>query len=67
MLDTHPRALHLWAQHVAPLKTLQLGGTKGTGHFCTCLQIYKLTCHGCLLGLFWGECGASLLFCFLGC
>ena len=42
-------------------------GTKGTGHFCTCLQIYKLTCHWCLLGLFWGECGALLLFCFLGC
>ena len=24
----------------------------GTGHFCTCLQIYKLTCHWYLLGLF---------------
>ena len=34
------------------LSHLQLGGTKGTGHFCTCLQIYKLTCHWCLLGLF---------------
>ena len=45
----------------------QLGGVRGTGHFCTCLQIYKLTCHWCLLGLFWGECGALLLFCFLGC
>ena len=49
------------------LSHLQLGGTRGTGHFCTCLQIYKLTCHWCLLGLFWGECGALLLFCFLGC
>ena len=45
----------------------QLGGARGTGHFCTCLQIYKLTCHWCLLGLFWGECVALLLFCFLGC
>ena len=36
--------------------------TRDTGHFCTCLQIYKLTCHWCLLGLFWGECGALLLF-----
>ena len=31
---------------------LQLGGTRGTGHFCTCLQIYKPTRHWCLLGLF---------------
>ena len=45
----------------------QLGGARGTRHFCTCLQIYKLTCHWCLLGLFWGECVALLLFCFLGC
>ena len=45
------------------LSHFQLGGTRGTGHFCTCLQIYKLTCHWCLLGLFWGECGALLLFC----
>ena len=44
-----------------------LGGTRGTGHFCTCLQIYKLACHWCLLGLFWGECDALLLFCILGC
>ena len=36
-------------------------------HFCTCLRIYKLTHHWCLLGLFWGECGALLLFRFLGC
>ena len=35
------------------LSHLQLGGTRGTGHFCTCLQIYKLTSHWCLLGLFW--------------
>ena len=27
------------------LSHLQLGGAKGTGHFCTCLQIYKLPCH----------------------
>ena len=47
------------------LSHLQLGGTRGTGHFCTCLQIYKLTCQWCLLRLFRGECGASLLFCFL--
>ena len=45
----------------------QLGGARGTGHFCTCFQIYKLTCHWCLLGLLWGECVALLLFCFLGC
>ena len=51
----------------AGLSHLQLGGTRGTGHFCTCLQIYKLTCDWCVLGLFWGECGALLLFCFLGC
>ena len=25
------------------LSHFQLGGTRGTGHFCTCLQIYKLT------------------------
>ena len=49
------------------LSHLQFGGTTGTGHFCTCLQIYKLTCHSCLLGLFWGECGALVLFCCLGC
>ena len=49
------------------LSHLHLGGTRGTGHFCTCLQIYKLTCHWCLQGLVWGECGALLLFCFLGC
>ena len=49
------------------LSHLQLGGTGATGQFCACLQIYKLTCHWCLLGLFWGECGALLLFCFLGC
>ena len=42
----------------------QLGGAGGTGHFCTCLQIKKLTCHWCLLGLFWGECVALLLFSF---
>ena len=30
----------------------QWGGARGTGDFCTCLQIYKLTCHWCLLGLF---------------
>ena len=29
----------------AGLSHLQLDGTRGTGHFCTCLQIYKLTCH----------------------
>ena len=45
----------------------QLGGTRGTGHFCTCLQIYKLTWNWCLLGLFWGECDALLLFCIRGC
>ena len=44
-----------------------LGGTKGTGHFCTCLQIYKLTYHWLLLGLFYGECDALLLLCILGC
>ena len=49
------------------LSHLQLGGKRGTGHLCTCLQIYKLTCHECLLGLLWGECGVLLLFCFLGC
>ena len=49
------------------LSHLQLGGTRGTAHFCTCLQIYKVTCHWCLLGLLWGECGALLLFYFLGC
>ena len=27
------------------LSHFQLGGTRGTRHFCTCLQIYKLTCH----------------------
>ena len=42
----------------------QLGGARGTRHFCTCLQIYKLTCRLCLLGLFRGECVALLLFCF---
>ena len=52
---------------VVGLSHLQLGGATGTGHFCTCLQIYKLTCHWCFLGLLWGECGALLLFCFLGC
>ena len=45
------------------LSHFQLGGTRGTGHFCTCLQIYTLTCHWCLLGLFCGECDALLLFC----
>ena len=49
------------------LSHFQLGDTKGTGHFCTCIQIYKLTCHWCLFGLFWGECDALLLFCILGC
>ena len=49
------------------LSHFQLGGTGGTGHFCTCLQIYKLTCHWCVLGLFWGECDVLLLFCILGC
>ena len=48
------------------LSHLQLGGTRGTKHSCTCLQIYKLTCHWCLLGLFCGECDVLLLFCFLG-
>ena len=38
-----------------------LGGTRGTKHFCTCLQICKLTYHWCLLGLFCGECDALLL------
>ena len=47
------------------LSHFQLGGTRGTRHFCTCLQICKLTCHWCLLGLFWGECDVLLLFCFL--
>ena len=51
----------------AGLSHLQLGGTRGTEHFCTCLQIYKMTCHWCLLGLFWGECGVLSLFCILGC
>ena len=37
---------------VVGLSHLQLGGTRGTEHFCTCLQMYKLTCHWCLLGLF---------------
>ena len=37
------------------LSHLQLGGTRGTGPFCTCLLIYKLTCHWCLMGLFWGS------------
>ena len=27
------------------LSQFQLGGTRGTRHFCTCLQIYKVTCH----------------------
>ena len=49
------------------LSNSQLGGARGTGHFCTCLQIYKLTCHWCLLGLLWSECDALLLFCILGC
>ena len=49
------------------LSHFQLGGTRGTGYFCTCLQIYKPTCHWCLLGLFWSECDALLLFCILGC
>ena len=49
------------------LSHFQLGGTRGTGHFCTCLQIYKLACHWCLLGLFWGNCDALLLLCILGC
>ena len=47
-----------------------LGGTRGTGHFCTCLQICKLTCHWdhwCLLRLFCGECDVLLLLCILGC
>ena len=44
-----------------------LGGTKGTRHFCTCLQICKLTYPRCLLGLFCGECHALLLLCILGC
>ena len=48
------------------LSHFQLGGTRGTGHFCTCLQIYKLTYQWCLLGVFWGECDALLLFCILG-
>ena len=46
------RSLHLIV--AVGLSHSQLGGAKGTGHFCTCLQIYKLTCHWCLLGLFWG-------------
>ena len=44
-----------------------LGGTRGTGHFYTCLQICKLTYHWCLLGLFCGECDALLLLCILDC
>ena len=48
------------------LSHLQLGGARGTRHFCTCLQIYEQTCHWRLLGLFRGECGALLPFCFLG-
>ena len=44
-----------------------LGGTRGTRHFCTCLQICKLTCPLCLLGLFCGECHVLLLLCILGC
>ena len=60
-------------QHVAPCIPLWLSGcptcswvvgTRGTGRFCTCLQIYKPTCQWCL---FSGECGALLLFCILGC
>ena len=49
------------------LTHFQLGGTGGTGHFCTCHQIYELTCHWCLLGSFMGECDALLLFCIVGC
>ena len=48
------------------LSHFQLGGTRGTGHLCTCLHIYKLTCHRCLLGLFWGKGDVLLLFCILG-
>ena len=32
-------------------------------HFCTYLQICKLTCHWCLLGLFCCECDALLFLC----
>ena len=58
-------------QHVAPRLPLWLSGGPTfswvvPGAPDTCLQIYKLTCHWCLLGLFWGECGALLLFCILG-
>ena len=44
-----------------------LGGARGTRHFCTCLQICKLTCHWCLLGLCCGGCHVLLLLCVLGC
>ena len=44
-----------------------MGGTRGTEHFYTCLQICKLACHWCLLGLFFGECDALLALCILGC
>ena len=40
------------------LSYCHLGGTKGTWHFCTCLQICKPTYHWCLMGLICGECGA---------
>ena len=43
-----------------------VGDTRGTGHFCTRLQICKLTCHWRLLGLFCSECDVLLLLCILG-
>ena len=50
---------------VVGLSHFQLGGTRGTGHFCTCLQIYKLTYHWCLLGLFWVDVMCCCSFAFL--
>ena len=44
-----------------------VGGTRGTKHLCTCLQICKLTCHSCLLELLCSECDALLLLRILGC
>ena len=52
---------------VVGLSQFQLGGTKGTGYFCTCLQMCKLTCHWCLLGLLWRECDALFLFRIVDC
>ena len=46
------RSLHPIA--AVGLSHSQLGGAKGTGHFCTGLQIYKMTCQWCCCSFaFW--------------